>query len=54
MKMIPAFSDEEDFIAEVRVSNDAYSICYRQSSVRFMTLVRTMMKIKETFKKATL
>ena len=34
---IITFSDEDDFIAKASVSNDAYSICYRQSSVCFMT-----------------
>ena len=35
---IITFSDEDDFIAKASVSNDAYSICYRQSSVCFMTV----------------
>ena len=37
MTMIPLLDDKNDFIAEAAsASNDAYSICYRQSSMRFI------------------
>ena len=37
MTIIAILNDKDDFIAEAAsVSNDAYSICYRQSSMRFI------------------